>query len=164
MYTLQGVLSPSLSGSSTSVQSSSSVHSMSKSSQTGKSLEDLPRALNLWPAYQSWSLARRKRSTKKLFQHAIWRNSSLGCSHSDAEKVISTLAPLTYAKESSSEKLASRMVELKESTLRARSSINSAKSSQSTASEKTSNCESALDQEHEQLNSRMGTQCENQNR
>lgn len=50
-------------------------------------------------------------------------------------------------------KLASRMVELKESTLRARSSINSAKASQSTAFEKTSNCESALDQEHEQLNS-----------
>ena len=45
------------------------------------------------------------------------------------------------------------MVELKESTLRARSSINSAKASQSTASEKTSNCESALDQEHEQLSS-----------
>ena len=41
----------------------------------------------------------------------------------------------------------------KESTLRARSSINSAKASQSTASEKTSNCESAFFQEHEQLNS-----------
>ncbi|KAK7322012.1 hypothetical protein VNO80_35196 [Phaseolus coccineus] len=43
---------------------------------------------------------------------------------------------LTYAKESSSEN--KRMVELKRSTLRARSSINSAKASQSTASEKTS--------------------------
>ena len=71
----------------------------------------------------------------------------------DAEKVISTLAQHSpYLRERIIlRKLASRMVELKESTLRARSMINSAKASQSTASEKTSNSESALDQEHEQL-------------
>lgn len=82
----------------------------------------------------------KNRSTKKLFQHAIGINSSLGCSHSDAEKVISTLAQHfpDLRERIILRKQASRMVELKRSTLRARSSINSAKASQSTASEKTS--------------------------
>lgn len=96
----EGIHIPSLSGSSyTSVQSSRSVHSMYKSllaklSDRVKS-RGPPWALNL--RHQYWYLARKKGSTKK----AIWRNSSLGCSHSDAEKVISTLAPWLTRKNSS---------------------------------------------------------------
>lgn len=119
MSTLQGVLSPSLSGSSTSVQSSSSVHSMSKSLLAKLSYRvrtslghwisglSLPTSLDLFQE-------QREALRNYFIQHAIGRNSSLGCSHSDAEKVISTLAQHSpdLRERIILRKLASRMVEL----------------------------------------------------